>query len=324
MKKNIFKKVSLALALTLAVVQIFTVCALAAPEESEWEMSEDRETLYYGGEVYEIYEPDVTLYSMASTVYCYVLDEYYSYIHANMDDVTQDIVWTDTETYYVTKGGREEIEDFLDGSIGSFLISESDYVYYNADLDNAVVSSIDADYFEGVNLKKVDVRDLKDLQCFNLLAVDKSGTLAYVYGALYALEYGGFYYLNYSNLGNQYFDADGNFSYRSGEVYVCTLGAGVEREIEEAKDEIEDNYPEYIWEDDFHMGVVFDPAAAIVLFWICFILVGFILPIPFLVIGLVFPRSKKKGEPKYWYILSMIAGLWLLLATVLLIVILLV
>jgi hypothetical protein len=46
---------------------------------------------------------------------------------------------------------------------------------------------------------------------------------------------------------------------------------------------------------------------------------GIMAPIPFLVIGLVFPRSHRKGYPKYWYILAGVAGLWMLLAILLMI-----
>ena len=54
-------------------------------------------------------------------------------------------------------------------------------------------------------------------------------------------------------------------------------------------------------------------------FWFCFILIGFILPIPFLILGLVFPRSEKMGYPKYWYSLSISAGFWILISTIILI-----
>jgi hypothetical protein len=40
------------------------------------------------------------------------------------------------------------------------------------------------------------------------------------------------------------------------------------------------------------------------------------------VIGLVFPHIKKFGKPKYWYILTVSSGIWIVMSTAFLIMIL--
>lgn len=35
-------------------------------------------------------------------------------------------------------------------------------------------------------------------------------------------------------------------------------------------------------------------------------------PIPFLVMGLVFPHSEKRGYPRYWYAVAIAAVVWFL------------
>ncbi|MBQ8408332.1 MAG: hypothetical protein IJY39_05650 [Clostridia bacterium] len=90
---------------------------------------------------------------------------------------------------------------------------------------------------------------------------------------------------------------------------ILTLGVSAE-EIELPEEEI-------LWAENPY----YDTAYA-VLFWITFILLCFVAPIPFLIVGIVFARSEKRGYPKYWYILSLIAALWLLVSTLLLIVLL--
>lgn len=52
-------------------------------------------------------------------------------------------------------------------------------------------------------------------------------------------------------------------------------------------------------------------------FWVFYVLNGFLLPIAPLVVGVVTAHSAKRGKPRRWYILSALAGAWMLLATVL-------
>ena len=52
-------------------------------------------------------------------------------------------------------------------------------------------------------------------------------------------------------------------------------------------------------------------------FWLCVILLGYIIPGIFLVGGLVLPRVKKIKGSKAWYTLSVTAGIWMLFSVML-------
>lgn len=327
MKNNIFKKISLALVVMLALLQVFSLTAFAETEDFEWSMSFDGETLYYD-QSYELYEAKFPLYPIASEIYIYSQDLFWSGT-IETDLTNEGIVWVEDVgiDFYVTNSGKKKLDDFFGGEIGGFLLSESADYYYNAELEKGIVEALDKAYDEKNNMKTVDVKSLKSLESYHVLAVDKTYTAAYAYGAVYVLESGETCYLSYKDLGNQYFDADGNFSYRSGEVDVTIIESSLVLGIVKAKNNLVENYPNYTWEDDDLLDIDImdmDEGMLIIVFWVCFIILGFILPVPFLVIGLLFPRSKKKGEPKYWYILAAIAGLWIVLSAILLLIILLV
>ncbi len=327
MKNKIFKNLSLALVIMLALLQIFSLTAFAETEDYEWSMSYDGETLYYD-QAYNLYDADFPLYPIATETYIYSQDLFYGgTIETNLTN--EGIVWVEDVgiDFFVTNSGKKKLDDFFMGEIGGFLLCESADYYYNAELEKGIVEALDKAYDEKVNMKTMDVKDLKSLESYRILAADKTYTAAYAYGAVYVLAGGETCYLSYKNLGNQYFDADGNFSYRSGEVEITIIESSLVSGIMKAKNNLTDNYPNYTWEEDDLLNIdimEYDEGMLIILFWVCFIILGFILPIPFLVIGLVFPRSKKKGEPKYWYVLSAIAGLWIFLAAILLLIILLI
>ena len=58
------------------------------------------------------------------------------------------------------------------------------------------------------------------------------------------------------------------------------------------------------------------------LFWLFYIFLGFLLPMPFLVLGLIFPHISAMGKPRYWYSVAIAAGAWIALAILLMIAIL--
>lgn len=76
----------------------------------------------------------------------------------------------------------------------------------------------------------------------------------------------------------------------------------------------EDFYgPEYEYEKDSDDAMLF-------LFWLNYIFCGFLMPVPFLVLGLIFPHRHGIGKAKYWYATAISAGTWMLLAFLLAIV----
>jgi hypothetical protein len=133
-------------------------------------------------------------------------------------------------------------------------------------------------------------------------------------GAVYRLDDGKDYYVHYLSLGNQYFDAEGNFSYRSGSVSLTVLGEDLSRELDKVREQVVPNgYTYYEYEDSE------TPLFSETTFWVLYSIMGFVAPVPLFILGLVLSYSKKPGYPKYWRILSVIAALWILFAAILMI-----
>ena len=193
-------------------------------------------------------------------------------------------------------------------------------------LDVSLLESLDELASSGMEGILTDVRELADAECYEI--VIRTGIEETVHGAIYYMN-DTYYYLNYVKLGNQHFDADGYFSYRSGEV-VLTNAETYRAEIEEELIPILNPFYEYgdyeypIYDENgkqIGVGGVGSASGQLeaALFWIGCILLGIVAPIPFFVAGLVLSRSKKLGYPRYWRILSLIAGIWMVSAIVLMI-----
>lgn len=193
-------------------------------------------------------------------------------------------------------------------------VDSSDYIIrdeYGAEtnFDAALLESLDELASTGTESFPIDVRELVDAECFEIVIY--KGYEETVYGAIYLMD-GKYYYLNYVNLGNQHFDADGYFSYRSGEVMLTnaeTYRGGIKEALRPPTEEV--------WQGSVE-GTLYSGDISDVFFWIGFVLLGFIAPIPFFVLGILFSRSKKMGYPKYWLTLSYIAVTWFVLSILLL------
>lgn len=189
------------------------------------------------------------------------------------------------------------------------VIRDTGAYYVETDFDMTLLESLDELAASGTESFSIDVRDLRMAECYEIVIYrDFEET---IHGAIYVLD-GAYCYLNYVNLGNQYFDADGYFSYRSGEVTLTraeTYRGGIEKALTSLTEG--DSYGEV-------SGTLYtDEKLAMTLFWIGFAVLGFLAPIPFLLVGLLLPRSKKLGYPRYWRKLVYIAGAWMALALLL-------
>lgn len=184
-----------------------------------------------------------------------------------------------------------------------------DMYYQEVPFDVSLLESLDELASMGTESFLIDVRDLAYVNCYEILI--RQVYEETVYGAIYVMD-GSYYYLNYVNLGNQHFDAYGEFSYRSGEVMLTkadTYRAAIESNLLPLTED-------YTYE--YESEAIFSDDISTPLFWIGFVLLGFIAPIPFLILGFVLSRAKKLGCPRYWRIISYIAIIWLALAALLL------
>lgn len=260
------------------------------------------------------------------TVYSYEKDGYLVYV---MDHESDEVA------IYCASDKLAAIQAYFDGTEGKYVLRDvydstqdfsSDDDYY--DIDDPFAEEILSLPQNGKG-EKVDVTELKDRPLYELRFHDDSGLLSTLKGAIYEMSDGSFGYVDYTVLDNSHFDADGNFSYRRGEVTVYILDDFVS-ELKRHSDgsyTLSGRYTYEYWEYendiDFIGGADVIADAAVVSFWVIFVMIGYLLPIAPFVVGLVFANSKKMSHPKRWFIVVGLAALWFLLAVLLMVLLLL-
>lgn len=318
MKKPITRFVC-CLLLVLLFVGTLTV---SAAEDMEWNFRADGMTLTDGTRVYHYYH-------LAHNVVCsprylsMLSEEYY-----DLDEIDVspgylystelgggNIVWAGYNTtryingIYVLPFEMQQLNRWQSGNGSVYRMRDKNGQYATFPASTVIeLNQLKA------AVQSTDVRTLEKAGRYDIYAFDDTNTWGYPYGAIYVLS-DGYYYLNYTKLGNEHFDADGNFSYRRGNVFLSRMSNEQATLIDEISEELEYISYEEIDKDDTQSE---EPQAmSLAAFWIVYFFLGIILPIPLIFIGIFLARSHKLGYPKYWYVLSAIAGFWLLLGMVL-------
>lgn len=124
-----------------------------------------------------------------------------------------------SDIYCYAKQGDAEasgtVADFLEGKYSSISFANLDQ------MRECVLTVSERTAFErvvsGNVVENVDVRTLKDNLFYDVMAYDFYGVLSVRVGAVFKLG-NDFYYVDYESLPNSAFDADGNLSYRRGEI----------------------------------------------------------------------------------------------------------
>lgn len=136
-----------------------------------------------------------------------------------------DFVWLsgpsgDVAAVFATPDGTAALKRFLSDGQGSYAL------YPETGTRNQVVAPVTADWLGALpdagEHRTVDVRTLLDMPLCAIRFSDATGCVYTVSGGLYTCEEG-YLYVDYRALGNQHFDADGYFSYRSGNVDAFLL-----------------------------------------------------------------------------------------------------
>lgn len=305
------------LPICLLLCALLSVTVLAG--EAEWSLSYDEETLTFGTYTFDLYDPlfPVQLVGEKAYYYNYALEDYRAVeTNAESNAVYASIIGT----VYATEKGVEALDRLMDGEAASYMLASVHGAC--APISNDLVTLL-TEAPEDAEKRTFDVRDLENALYYSLLGVESYGFYGCAYGAVYAYE-GEFYYIHYMDLGNQCFDADGNFSYRRGTVEGVKLEGDLVAELHTVGQDM-NFYPlEYIdagEEKNFDdTADYFDSARSA--FVVGMVVFGFMIPTPLLIVGLVFPRSAKRGYPKYWYILAGVAALWMALSVLLMILVL--
>lgn len=325
MKRNTKKIVSF-LAVLLLLIAVMMPMVSASKDPLEWTLSEDEQTLSDGVNTYTFYK--TIPYAELETREVYVYADTMELSVAGTCDLCvnpniSDIVWLESydEIFlYATDAGKQKLDAwFVNREIGGYRVWSEGLA---ASLDKSLLDSMNAAVEAQAAMRTVRVSDLANLSRYEIYAHDTNELFAKSYGVVYRMTDGGYYYVNYGTLDNSYFDADGNFSYREGTVTLTLLDETLTAEFVETLELAnEDFLPDYTWEGSM-MNLDFGVLPAII-FWIFYVLVGFLVPVPFLVLGIVFANVRKWGRPKYWYFLSVFSLLWELFAMLLAIVLIL-
>lgn len=322
--RNLKKIAFLALCMLIAAL---TVCGAAAAEESryvEWTLSEDEETLTGDGKVYTVYYAPIsyTFDTKNRFVYENTVERSIGTTTVRSYAYSGEYAWLHRDGYsrlFVTDKGRQMLSEFFSGETALYRLLDMDENV--ASFDAATAQMLATMHSAGASAE-MDVRELEGVTRYEIEAYDETDSLFYQYGCVYRLSDGKYYYLHYLTLDNAHFDSDGDFSYRSGSVKLVLLSDNIGTVIEDAAGRTEYRERTTTYERDLYAaeGEYTDTDGSgfwIVAFWVVFALLGFAAPLPFLIAGFVLPRSKKRGYPEYWYILAIIASIWLLLSGVL-------
>ena len=317
MKTNFIKKLFLIL-LCVALLSPSVIFATFAEdgqsddtEYVDWTLNENGAVLSNEHKTYNRYNV-LGVSVKAKEIYRYKnsVEESYAIQAPSADS---EFVWFSDYTIYATDAGRIYLDAFLKEENVKYRLSDESEKY--AAITQQTLKSLDAlEALGEAETRTVEVRELLPLTKYDITVHDQTESLAFTHGAVYELDDGSLYYINYTLLGNQYFDAYGSFSYRNGTVTLTKLDSELSEVILNAAAEAEYLETNSTYEEN---NTDTSETFTLAMFWIIFILLGLILPIPFLVLGLILPHSKKLKRPKHWYVIAAIAGAWMLFAAIL-------
>lgn len=305
----------------------------------EWTLDEDLKFIDGSNGVrYERYYVGGAFYGDARRVFYFANKVLYEdrYCQVYGDALDPHIVSVRTESGYSTiftdAQGKRILDDFLAGIDCIWYLEDYGNVYTEISEDLARELR-DAYTAENASLKWVSVNELAEAEIYEITAHDKTELKAYQHGAVYLMDDGSYYYVCFRVLDNSYFDADGYFSYRSGNVQVYELTKAERTEINWLLTEMIPKESTAVYEEDVLNGyydiygnpiddgldLLADPAyrqGMIVIFYVLTVVIGMLLPLILLILGIALANVPKTGKAKCWYALSASALLWLLSAGV--------
>jgi|GEM_PF-3278445 len=316
MKKNIRKTLGF-LAVCCLLIGVLCPIASSAEEYVKWELSDDQKTLTDGQKEYVRYTLPLGVYAEPDYEYLYkqkVLDGYTVF----STEKGGDLVWFgDYPDYcvYVTIEAKGALDAFVHQDRSGVFRLTGDHGYMESALDAELIQKLNALGEETVTM---DVTELEDLFLYDLRLYESNNVFYKTYGAIYKIE-GKLYYLCYRDLPNNHFDANGDFSYRSGTVTLTKTDEETAQALSEAVDRLEHRAYDRDYEggnrdgeDDYEEGFSFRVAFV---FW------GFVLPILFIGMGLLLPRFFKTRFGAHWRYLAYGSTAWFVLALILLLMI---
>lgn len=324
-KNNFMKKLLCAILFSVILASSLTVFASAGEkpakydEPIEWSLSGDGKKLTASTDkVYYRYELAIDAEMNPWSIYYFV-----NTVRVNSGQTASvrsydrygEIVWLQTSgdpIIYVTDVGRQILDGFADGTGRAYYLElDENYssVYYTR-IEASFAKELRNAYINGENRYTFDVRELQDYIRYDVQFGDSQDIFCCEEGYIFIIA-GDFYYVHFDSLDNTHFDADGNFSFRSGEVELMKLEGEMRDTVADANFDPRHRTSNFETDDN-------NSEMPMALFWIPYVFVGFVLPLPFLALGLIFANVKKRS--KHWYAVAISAGVWILIAAILMIV----
>ena len=329
--KNPAKKILLVLISAIVLLSIFSFSAFADDgDESEnkitvWELSDRDRILKGNGKEYTQISIPVGYYVDFSREYIYAYEikskffdnRTYQPVSPQKNSEVVCLMNYDENTYYtyVTDDEKTSLKKFFGNSISKFRIQNPNDSMEYADISASLISELDSVAASYKKNETFEVGDLNGNLYVEFIGRNDADYMGMTYGAMYELN-DNYYYLNYTKLNNGYFDAYGNFSYRSGTVSLTKIDGELFNQIEK----LERTMPEHLYESEYeedNIELDYDETGAKVLFWIIFVFFGVLVPIAPLVVGFLFARSEKRGNPKQWYLVALFSLAWMILSLIL-------
>ena len=339
MKKNLTKRIALALALILIAISAFALSSCTSydlPEGAvDWTLSEDFKTLTNetDGTVYKSCEPWPFVYALVGDVYVYCdrvtwnLSESYSpefgvYRLIN----SKDFVWLEsgeTRYYFATDEGKEQIDALKNGKIGSYRLRKENIDYYQPfEVHKGLIAQADANLKNGIDVENINVGLLDNYNAYYIEAFDPERNISYNYAAVFTVDNYDFLYVKLSEIDHQLINEYGRIHYdKLDEINVTHLNSSSTYQMRSYINEpLEYSDITYEYEGDMLQSDNEDISYAVIVvgsmtfFWTAVVVIGFIAPIPLIALGCALAFIKKLGRPKYWLWVAAFALLWMLFA----------
>lgn len=319
----------LVLVLTLSCLMPLGVFATTADEEEgshpiRWELKDENTIIDGRGNEYVYYKLPLGAFTHYDTWISYNNrirfegDGYSSTIHSTYPESG---IIESSGDIFVTEAERQRLDSFFGGEIDNYCISNSvtGRPLYSkvADTDRELVGALEREYAAafGKSTVTVDVTELSDLDSYGVFGRDKTLTVGYYVGTVFELD-DGYYYVDYDVLENNNFDASGYLSFRSGSIELCKLSDKSSAAIDTLKGDLK--------EHDYESKEEYDSTDSFAFVAISFILIqlavfvgGILIPLPFMVFGIIMANRKPRGSMRYWYSVSICAAAWMIIALVL-------
>ena len=217
----------LSLVLTVSLISCLAISASAETEPQgplEWSTVDDKTTTITDGANRYTFKGTLTDHDLAGEIYCYynkvtIGNSQYSVYAPSPDSPIRYIVKDGIIKVYLMEGSDPSV---FGGSVAycyTFVRLGVDDSAWRFESPDGLIESLALN----TDVETVEVADLSGNLIYTLYTYDATDTLSYTYGGFYTLGEDT-YFVNYTTLDNSYFDSEGNFSYRQGNVLASKIG----------------------------------------------------------------------------------------------------